>query len=254
MAYRFGLELYSISDEFYRDMPGALKAVKEMGYEAVEFFGRYVYTAGEISDSLAAAGLVCCGWHTPFDYLKDDMLRSTIEYNNAIGNSAIIIPGIKEEMVSAADWMNVAARVDYLAGVLAAEGLRLGYHLHDTDFTPVDGETPCDLLFANTRNTVIAQVDCGNVLQAGADACAAVKRYPGREWSVHVKPYSHRDGFDTMIGEDDVPWSDFIETCREVGGTQWYIVEYEGERKYQPMDGVKRCLDALRILTGEATV
>lgn len=246
MRYRFALQLYSVSDDLAKDLTGTLKAVKEMGYEAVEFAGRYTHTAEQVAEALAEAGLICCGWHTPYDYLQDDKLDATIAYNRKIGNECIIVPGIRgEETGTPAAWRKVAARFNVLADRLSKCGMRIGYHTHDTDFIPMEGEIPFDILFGNTIAGVIAQIDTGNSLQGGADICGLVRRYPGRERSVHLKPYSLANGFETMIGEDDVPWSGFMQACRTIGGTQWYIVEYESEA-LPAMDGVKRCLEELR--------
>ena len=37
--FRIGLQLYSIRDAMEKDMDAALRAVKEMGYDCVEFAG-----------------------------------------------------------------------------------------------------------------------------------------------------------------------------------------------------------------------
>jgi sugar phosphate isomerase/epimerase len=59
------------------------------------------------------------------------------------------------------------------------------------------------------------------------------------------------DGYLTMIGEDDVPWSQFMTMCRETGGTKWYIVEYESIELYPEFEGVEKCLQALKKMEAE---
>ena len=50
-------------------------------------------------------------------------------------------------------------------------------------------------------------------------------------------------GLDTLEG--DVPWKQVFDACETVGGTEWYIVEYEHES--QPaIPAVGRCLANLR--------
>jgi hypothetical protein len=37
-----------------------------------------------------------------------------------------------------------------------------------------------------------------------------------------------------------------MKACRAVGGTEWFIAEYESEKAYPPMVGVKMYIDALK--------
>ena len=46
--FKVGIQLYSIRDEMEKDMDATLKAVKEMGYDCVEFAGFFDKTAEEV--------------------------------------------------------------------------------------------------------------------------------------------------------------------------------------------------------------
>ena len=48
MTLPVALQLYSVRDDFQKDMPGTLRAVKEMGYQGVEFAGLFGHSASEI--------------------------------------------------------------------------------------------------------------------------------------------------------------------------------------------------------------
>ena len=89
-----GLELYSVRNELAADAAGTIRAVAEMGYEGVEFAGPPQHSGAELRKMLDDNGLVCCGWHTPFDRVQDDTLAATIELNQTVGNRFIIIPGM----------------------------------------------------------------------------------------------------------------------------------------------------------------
>lgn len=255
MKQRFGLELYSVRDDLARDFKGTLKAVRDMGYEAVEFAGPFVHPAEEVAAALKEAGLVCCGWHTPFEYVQDGRLDATIAYNKTVGNRYVIIPGVgKEYTASPEAWLETASIFNGISKKLTLRGMVTGYHNHDSEFRPMDGKIPYELFFDNTDRAVVMQVDNGNALSGGADACALIKKYPGRAKTVHLKPYSRKDGFDTMIGRDDVPWTEFMALCASVGGTEWYIVEYESEKLYKPLEGVRLCLDELMRMQREGKI
>jgi len=127
-----------------------------------------------------------------------------------------------------------------------------GYHNHNTEFTPLDGENPWDTFFSNTDRRVIMQLDTGNAMSGGGDPVAILRKYPGRAETVHVKPYTPsaartdpEKGFLAPIGEDELPWGEIFTACEMTGATDWYIVEYESDA-YPPLEAVKRCLEALR--------
>ena len=255
MSQRFALELYSVRHDLARDLTGTLQAVKDMGYEGVEFAGPFVHPAEEVAAALKQTGLVCCGWHTPFVYVQGDMLDATVAYNKAVGNRYIIIPGLPGEWSCTPDaWKKTAAFFNDLSRKLTVQGMVTGYHNHASEFQPLDGQIPYDIFFGNTDRAVVMQIDNGNAMSGGADPSEYVRKYPGRARTVHLKPYSRADGFDTMIGRDDVPWTEFMELCRTVGGAEWYIVEYESEKLYTPLQGVKECLQSLKQMQREGKI
>lgn len=249
------LELYSVRNELDKDVYGTLKAVAKMGYEGVEFAGPPKHSARVLRAILDEVGLVCCGWHTPFAMVQDDKLAETITFNKILGNRRIIIPGLPGHLVGTkAKWQAMAEFFSKLADKLAPHDMVTGYHNHHTEFTPVDGEKPWDTFFSNTDKKVIMQLDTGNAYYGNADCVAILKQYPGRAGTVHIKPYSKsagktdpRLGFRPIIGEDELPWSEIFHLCESIGGTDWYIVEYESDA-FPPLEAVERCLKALKAL------
>ena len=253
-----GLELYSVREAFQEDPAGTLKAVAAMGYAGVEFAGAPVASGAELRALLRDAGLVCCGWHTPWAAVQEDRLEETIALNAAVGNRFVIVPGIPQQLTtSRADWLKLAGFFNDLARTLAPHGMVTGYHNHHLEFQELDGEPPWDTLIGNTDEGVVMQLDLGNAARGGADVVAVLERYPGRARSVHLKPYSFaaaraagddaHAGFRPVIGEDDLPWAEIFRRCETGGGTEWYVVEYESDA-YPPLEAVDRCLKALRAM------
>ena len=250
-----GLELYSVRHELEKDALGTLKAVADMGYDGVEFAGPPKHSGDELKAMLDETGLVCCGWHTPFDLVQDDTLDATIELNRTLGNRFVIVPGIPGHLrETRADWLKLAAVFNELAAKLAAPGMLTGYHNHHVEFEPLDGEAPWDTFFGHTDDAVVMQLDTGNARFGGGDVVSILERYPGRATTVHLKPYSMaaakdnpRDGFRPLFDKDDTPWEDVFRLCETSGRTEWYIVEYECDA-YPPLEAVDRCLQALKAM------
>jgi sugar phosphate isomerase/epimerase len=249
------LELYSVRNEMAKDPLATLKAVKAMGYEGVEFAGDPKHTAEEYAAMLKETGLVCCGWHTGFHRVQDDTIEETIALNKAVDNEFVIIPGVGGEFrESAAALHRLAGIFNDLVDKLGAADLSTGYHNHNWEFAPIDGELPWDVIFGATKKEFIMQIDTGNALHGGANPIAFFEKYPGRSRTVHLKPYHSgiaetdlRAGFATMIGEDTVPWQDVFDFCETKGATEWYIVEYESD-KYPALEAVDRCLKAVKAM------
>ena len=245
MAIPIGLQLYSVRHDCEKDLEGVLDAVVEMGYEGVEFAGYYGRTAKDLRALLDARDLVCCGTHIGLDTLGGKELAKTVAFNKTLGNRYLIVPWIDEKRRSSrAGWLEMAKVFNELADQVRPDGMQVGYHNHHVEFTEMDGEVQWDTFFGHTKKEVIMQFDTGNAMQGGGETPPYLRKYPGRATTVHVKPYS-KTRPKALIGEDDLPWGEIFELCETVGGTKWYIVEYEIEG-VPALEAVEKCLGSLR--------
>ena len=240
------LEMYSVRKEFSENPLACLRAVKDMGYTGVEFAGKPQFCKEFYAALLKETGLVCCGWHTPWDSVQGEELAKTIELNQAVGNPNIIIPWLDAQTLD--DWKTKALQLSELAVNLAPLGMHVGYHNHYHEFAAVDGQTPWDVFMGNADPAVIMQLDLGNALKGGCDIMATLNRYPGRCRTIHLKPYN-RDVNDSRdpIGKDDIDWKAVFEFCETKGRTEWYIVEYEAPG-LPAMDAVRQCLEGVNAI------
>lgn len=220
------LQLFSVRRECARDLPGVLSALRNLGYQGVEFAGFYGQSAREIKQMLKDNSLQCCGSHTPLDQLSTDNFSETVEFNRAIGNRTLIVPGLPAQYHSLAGWSQAAALFNDLSDRLGQFGMRIGYHNHAVEFAPLSGQIPWDIFFSQTRPEVIMQMDLGNARYGGADPLALLSRYPGRTKSIHVKD-SVPGQPDVPLGTSDFDWRKLARLCESVAGTEWYIIEHE---------------------------
>ncbi len=249
MSIPIGLQLYSIRDDCKKDLPGTLAAVANMGYDGVEFAGYYDRPAAELRQMLDDLGLVCCGTHIKLDTMLGDALAATVEFNKALGNRFLIVPSLPEaRRNSRAAWLETAGVFNQVAERLDPHGLRIGYHNHHIEFTPMDGELPWDTFFGNTAGDVVMQLDTGNCLHGGADPVQFLKRYPGRATTVHLKGYDSKAADHwSLTGEGEIDWEAVFAECEGSGGTEWYIVEQESYA-HPPLVCVEKCLKNLRAM------
>jgi sugar phosphate isomerase/epimerase len=218
-----------------------------MGFEGVEFFGGVPKDAARIGAILKETGLIVCGWHSGIDEFLGDNFEKTVAFHKAIGNTRVVVPGLPPEMTKdAAAWRETAKLFQQVALKLQAEGMTLGYHNHDSEVKPLDDGTCAWDIMAGAQDVVL-QLDNGNAMSGGADSLALLKKYPGRSKTIHLKPYSKKDGFATMIGEDDIPWAETFEELERQGATEWAIIEFE-DPKYDEFEGLRLCYERLKAI------
>ena len=243
---RIAVQLFSVRHEMAKDMPATLQAVKDMGYEGVEFYGGYI-RPDVLLKALKKAKLKIVGWHTPFANVQPGLIESTIAYNKLIGNNSMVVPALPaENTANRAGWLKAAEALQAAAKRLAEEGMYTGYHNHHVEFTNVEGQTPWDIIAGATDKTVAMQMDTGNCMKGKGDPLAYMRKYPGRSRTIHLKPFSKSKEFATMIGGDDTDWQALKKICDSEA--EWYIVEYECEKLYKPLEGVQLCFKALKDL------
>jgi sugar phosphate isomerase/epimerase len=239
-----GLQLYSVRQDCEKDLASVLQAVAKMGYQGVEFAGYYNRGAAELHELLQKFGLKCCGTHIQLDTLKGDELKKTVEFNKTIENQYLIVSWMPGTYAESLESVKAVAKVfNDIAGQLRDHDMFVGYHAHGGDFKKIGEEFAWDLLFANTQDSVVMQMDLGNCIEAGGDPIASLKRFPGRSGTIHLK---EAGGPDTaVVGEGNVNWKEVFAICETTGGTKWYIVEHE-RAGGTPLGNVNRCLRNLK--------
>ena len=235
-----GLQLYSLREQCKADLPGTLAAVSKLGCKAVEFAGYHGRQAGELRAMLDDNGLVACGTHAPYETVRGDKLKATIEFNHTIGNKFLIVPWLEGKSKQA--WLDLAKVFNDIATQLKSEHMWVGYHSHKHDFVKYDGDYSWDIFASHTQAEVITQLDVANCRDGGADPLTELRKFPGRARTIHVKAYGA--GPEAVIGEDDTDWKQIFAFCETRGGTAWYVVEHETSK--DPLDAVKRSFEALK--------
>ena len=247
-----GLQLFSVRGEVKKDLPATLAAVAEIGYVAAEpwgYGGKEVegmgWSPADIRKMYDDNGLTCCGMHLTPGAIVGDELERTIEMNQILGNNFLIVAADAHRMKATDTIMELAGELDAAAAKLKPLGMATGYHAHGFDFGIIEGRTAWDILFSNTCDDVIMQMDIGNCAGGGGDPIANLRKFAGRARSVHLKDYGGAPG--SVIGEGEADWPTIFELCETTAGTEWYVVE-EGGEEGLGFDVSKRSLDALRAM------
>lgn len=240
-----GLELYSVRDALTKDLHGTVRAVAKLGYEYVEFYSTYyswtTEAAKDVRKLLDDLGLRCPSTHNGAEALAPDGLQKAIELNQILGSKYIVMASAGR--VSGADgWKGVAERLGAAAEKLKPLGMAPGFHNHRTEWEPVDGLRPMDILASNTPEDVVLQLDVGTCVQAGADPVEWIQKHPGRTRSIHCKDWSPDRGFAVLLGEGASPWAKIFEAAESRGGVECYVIEQEEGPAEEQLLRAERCL------------
>lgn len=258
-----GLELYSVRGEFEKDDMATVRAVAEIGYQIVEFWAPYfdwtTAHAREMRTLMDDAGIQCRSTHNHLDFFDPDRLSKTIELNQALGATYLVIadvgcatPPRTACPVGVDGWRRTADQLNEIATALKPHGMKTGYHNHNFEWGQIEGaggQRRMDILRDHTGQDVALQLDVGTALQAGADLLAWINSCPGRIKSVHCKDWGAGDGPErggrVLFGEGDSPWRDIFAAAESVGGVEYYLIEQEGSR-YSELETARRCLATYR--------
>jgi sugar phosphate isomerase/epimerase len=223
-----GVQLYSVRNDFNKDVPGTLAGIKKIGYDGVEFAGYANKTAADLRKMLDDNGLKAAGSHIQGGGLpvlqQDAGFQKEVDFNKTLGNDRLIIAMGNARTV--ADWSKMADDFSAVAAKLKPLGLRLGYHNHTAEFTPVDGQVPEFLFFDKASPDVFVQLDVGHCIHAGGDPVEVIKKYNSRLVSMHIKDWNAKTHGD-IVGEGDVKWQDVLAACASCPNLQWYTIEEE---------------------------
>ena len=241
-----GLELWSVRQLCEKELPMVLKAVAEMGYDAVELAHSYYgYDAAAWRKLLDENGLKSCGMHMGLPALQGDAFQKTVETHKVLGTPYLIVASLPHKsLASLPAIVETGKQFNELAEKLAPHGMKIGYHCHGGDFAKVDGRTAWELFGENTKDDILLQLDIGNCLGGGGDAIGMLKKFPGRSVSIHIKDHGGKPG--AVFGEGTVNWEEVFQICETTGGTKLYIIEEEGRAGPEALDDVRRAIQNFR--------
>ncbi len=252
--FKVGIQLYGVRNSLKEDFEGTLKAIKDMGYEYVEFAGnRYNgKSADEVKAILDELGLKCISAHQGLNF-SEEQPEECIKFFKTLGVKYYIIPWYEKTWLAGnPEWENTVKRFRKAADFLSENGLMLGYHNHDFEFEMVDGKYVYDYIFeAIDPDKIVPEIDTCWVCYSGLDPAAKIREFAGRVEVVHlkdfyanqlkagpayalidangnpIKPKDENSGFRFRpLGQGMQDFGKILEACEE-SGTEVVIVEQD---------------------------
>ena len=271
--FKIGLQLYSIREDMEKDMDSALRQVKEMGYDCVEFAGYFGNSAEEVKAILDKYGLECVSVHQAPQLFVDEGQKA-VDYIKTLGVKYAAVPWYeKDKLAGSPEWDNTVKMFTEVAELLKKNGIKMMYHNHDFEFNKVDGKFILDWIYDTIPQDLIEpEVDTCWVHYAGYNPAEYLLKYSGRINIVHLKDFACKNlgggpvyalidedgnekkgskednGFEFRPvghGIQDIP---SIIEASEKAGASVLIVEQDQSNDRPPMEAAKMSREYLKSL------
>jgi sugar phosphate isomerase/epimerase len=246
-ANPISLQLYTLRE--LGSLDSMLDAAKAAGYKAVELLGPHVEDAAATKGKLDERGLVASGAHVSLAALRAKR-GWVLDGAKLLGLHQIFMPAhpTEERGGGPAEWSQRGRELGQLARWLRSQGVRLGLHNHNWEFTPLpDGSLPVEHLFEHAGDSLFLELDLAWLVRAGAHPSTWIKRYADRLLAVHVKDLARpgqnldQDGW-ADVGAGIIDWKRYVAES-EAASVKWLVVEHD--KPLDPAGSVKASLDAL---------
>ena len=239
VAYKAGIQLYSLREYIGQDPKSVLAKVAKAGYQEVETYGYsptnhyWGMKPTEFKAVLAGYGLTTPSGHYDLGgYLRDGdeaQLTATLAAAKACGQQYVIVPSLDEKLrATPADFKTLAAKLNKAGARCKSMGLRLGYHNHNFEFKPIDGVMLYDVLLKETDPALVDfEMDIYWVVRAGQDPIQLIKNHPKRFPLWHIKDMDKaKPDLNTEIGSGSIDYRKIM-AYASTAGLKHAIMEQE---------------------------
>lgn len=253
-----GLQLYSLRDQFAKDVTGSLDRVRDLGMQYVELAGTYKLKPEDFKKQLAAKGLQPISAHFSFDQFAKDP-EAVAREAKTLGVQYAGCAWIPHQDPFDEKTAREAAAVFNRAGAaLAQHGLKFFYHTHGYEFQPYGAGTLFDLLMAETKPELVRyEMDVFWIVHPKQDPVKLLEKYGNRFELMHVKDM--RRGMptglltgqsdvnnDVAIGSGTLNWPDILKAANQAG-VKWYFIEDESPVSIEQIPLSMRFLERVKF-------
>jgi sugar phosphate isomerase/epimerase len=238
-SYKPGIQLYTLRNVLNQDLEGTLNALVSMGYEEVETHSHYGRTPDVFREILQDAGLDAPAAHYGAGALRDDLDR-IIEEAGILGHQFIFCPHPGPfPFATIDDYRRLADFLTATGSRLKEVGIQFGYHNHDFECRPIDGQIPLFVLFDDSdADAVSIELDLFWAVHGGIEPMDVIRRYPGRVHAFHVKDRT-AEGEMVDVGKGVIDFGRLF-AAGDLAGLKHAFVEHDN-----PADPLRSARDSI---------
>ena len=253
-----GLQLYSLREQFGKDVSGTLDEVKSFGIKYAELAGTYGVSPEKFTQELKARGIKPISAHFAYERYRDDP-DVVAKEAKALGLSYAGCAWIPHTGDFDEKTCREAISIFNKAGeVMAKNGLKFFYHVHGFEFQPFGQGTLLDLLFQETNPKYVNyEMDIFWIVFPGQDPVKLLEKYPKRWQLMHLKDMRKGTATGALTGGTDVKNDaalgqglmdlPSILKAAKKAGVKWYFIEDESPWSEKQIPESLRYLEQVRF-------
>jgi len=186
-AQEFGIQLYSLRNQFDKNIEKSLKTISDWGIKTIEGGDTYGMEESEFRKLLAKYELNPISIGASYEELRDDpkaVAEKALRYGaRFVMCSWIPHDGNRFDI----ETTQAAVKVFNESGaILKREGVTLAYHAHGYEFRPYEYGTLFDFMAQNAKNFSL-EMDVFWITHGGEDPIALLEKYPDFVVMLHLK-------------------------------------------------------------------
>lgn len=236
---KFGIQLYSLRDEFPKGVENVIAQIAKAGYSYVEGYGfsdkngYFGLSPEKFKELLDQYNLTSPSSHFDFggwEKTQDDtILKSYIASAKVLGQNYITIPHINPQIFKSVETSKAfAQKVVRASKIVKDAGLKLAYHNHDIEFFDLNGTNGYDILLQETDPALVDfEMDLYWMFRANKNPLKYFKDHAGRFTMWHVKDMRKSDKtLNTEVGNGLIDFKPIFEQAK-LAGLKYPLVEQE---------------------------
>lgn len=240
-----GLQLYSLRDQFAKDVPGTMAKVKNMGIKEIEIGGTYGLAFPEFIKLLASNNLSVVSFGADFERLEK-FPQAVADEARSYGAKYVVCFWLphKADALTPEEVKHAAEVLNNAGLIMKQNGLSLCYHPHGYEFGSYADGTLFDFMVTSfDARYVNFEMDVFWVKQAGQDPLALLRKHPNRFLLLHLKdrkpgsPNSSNGKADietnVVLGSGDVGIAALIKEARKIGVKHFFIEDESSQAEKQ---------------------
>ena len=252
---KIGLQLYSLRDAMPKDPKATLKTIAGFGYTEIETYGYedgklFGLTARDFASYCKSIGLKVPSGHYSTGQAKPSVKGTLInDWERAvadakeIGQEFMIIAWLDPtERKSLDDYKKVCDLINKNAEICKNYGIRIGYHNHEFEFMPLEGQVPYDLMLSLLdKKTVSMELDLYWTSFANVNPVDYFTKYPGRFEQWHVKDMDKSDPKKQVdFGTGRIDYKSLFAQAK-LSGLKHFYIEQE-QYPVSSLESIKSCI------------
>ena len=255
-AQEFGLQLYSLRNQFKNDIEKSLKTIADWGIHTIEGGDTYGMEEAEFRSLLEKYELNPVSIGADYDELRKNpeaVAEKAIRY----GARFVMCAWIPHDG-NRFDIENTKAAVKVFneaGAVLKKEGITLAYHAHGYEFRPYEYGTLFDYMAQNAKNFSL-EMDVFWITHGGEDPIALLEKYPDFVVMLHLKDMekgvkgNNTGGEDVetnvVLGQGQIDIEGVVKKAHKLG-VRYMFIEDESSRVEQQVPQSLKFLKSISV-------